>query len=51
MAGGFVNVEWSFGGGCWSLVPELSLHAVVAGDVPVDGGGVALLGLALARKW
>lgn len=50
LAGAFANAEWTFGG-CWRLVPELSLHGMVAGEVPVDGGGVVLAGLAVARRW
>lgn len=49
LLGAFANARWSFGPArAWSLVPELSLHATVSGDVPVDGS-VALLGLAVAR--
>jgi hypothetical protein len=51
LVGGFANVEWSFGASrCWHLVPELSIHATAAGDVPVDGG-LILLGVAFARDF
>jgi hypothetical protein len=49
LAGGFANAQWSFGASrAWHLIPELSLHATLGGDVPVDGG-VALIGLGIAR--
>jgi len=51
MAGAFANAEWTF---CsckrWHLVPELSFHATLTGDVPVDGV-VTMLGVALARDF
>jgi hypothetical protein len=45
LGGAFANLAWSFAG-CWHLVPELSLHRTIAGDVPVDGA-VGQLGLAI----
>lgn len=41
------NVERRLGAS-WRLVPELGLHATVAGEVPVDGA-VVHLGVAIAR--
>ncbi len=48
--GGFASAQWTFAG-AWQLVPELSVHGMLAGEVPVDGGGVALLGVGVARRW
>ena len=49
LVGGFANAAWSFGATRrWQLIPELSLHGSVFGDVPVDGF-VSLFGLAVAR--
>jgi hypothetical protein len=49
LVGAFANVQRSLGDSRrWHLIPELSLHATAAGDVPVQGF-VALLGVALAR--
>ena len=47
LLGGFVNLDWRFGAR-WHLVPELSWHWTIAGDVPVDGT-VGQLGVAFAR--
>ena len=49
LLGGFANAAWRFGG-CWQLVPELSLHVTAAGEVPVRGT-VAQLGVAVGRTW
>jgi hypothetical protein len=43
------NGAWRFGR-CWQLVPELSLHRSVAGDVPVDGS-VVQLGVGVLRDF
>ena len=51
LAGAFANAQWTFGSlRRWHLIPELSFHASLAGDVPVDGY-VTMLGVALARDW
>ena len=51
IGGGFANAQWTFGSARrWHLVPELSLHATLAGDVPVDGF-VMMFGTALARDF
>jgi hypothetical protein len=47
--GGFVGFDWKFGEK-WHLMPELSLHFTVAGDVPVHGS-VGMLGTALMRDF
>jgi hypothetical protein len=47
--GGFVGFDWKLGNK-WHLVPELSLHFTVAGDVPVHGS-VGMLGTALMRDF
>jgi hypothetical protein len=49
LLGAFANLAWTLGDR-WHLVPELSLHRTIAGDVPVDGS-VAQLGIGLARDW
>lgn len=49
LLGGFANAARRFGG-CWQVVPELSLHVTAAGEVPVRGT-VAQLGVALGRSW
>ncbi|MBK7074484.1 MAG: hypothetical protein IPH44_19525 [Myxococcales bacterium] len=49
LLGGFANAAWRFGG-CWQVVPELSLHVTAAGEVPVRGT-VAQLGVAIGRGW
>lgn len=49
MLGAFAGFDWQFGER-WHLVPELSLHRTLAGDVPVDGT-VAMLGAAFARDF
>lgn len=49
MFGAFAGFDWRFGER-WHLIPELSLHVSIAGDVPVDGS-VLLLGAAFARDW
>lgn len=48
LAGAFGNAQRTWGR--WHLVPELSLHRTVAGDVPVDGA-VVQLGVGLARDF
>jgi hypothetical protein len=51
MAGAFANAQWTFGSmKRWHLIPELSMHATVTGDVPVDGL-VTMVGLAVARDF
>jgi len=51
LLGAFGNAQWTFGEARrWHLIPELSVHATVAGDVPVDGF-VTMLGLAIARDF
>ena len=49
MFGAFVGFDWRF---CekWHLIPELSLHVSVAGDVPVHGS-VGMIGTGLARDF
>jgi hypothetical protein len=49
LAGAFGNVEWAFGRK-WRLMPELSVHRTVSGDVPVDGV-VVELGVGMTRQW
>ncbi len=49
MLGAFGGFDWRFGAR-WHLIPELTLHRSVAGDVPVDGT-VGELGAAFARDW
>lgn len=49
MFGGFVGFDWRFGE-TWHLIPELSLHVTVAGDVPVDGT-VGMLGTGLVHDF
>lgn len=49
LLGGFVNLDWRFAAR-WHLVPELSWHWTIAGDVPVDGN-VGQLGVAFARDF
>lgn len=49
LAGAFGNLSWSFGG-CWHLVPELSVHRTLHGDVPVDGA-VVQAGVGVARDF
>lgn len=46
LLGAFANAVWTRG--CWHLLPELSLHRSIAGDVPVDGS-VLQLGVGFAR--
>lgn len=46
LLGGVANLDWRFAAR-WHLIPELSLHRSLAGDVPVDGS-VAMAGLAVA---
>jgi len=47
--GGFVGFDWRFGTN-WHLIPELSLHFTVAGDVPVHGT-VGMIGTGLTRDF
>jgi len=49
LAGAFGNVEWAFGKK-WRLMPELSLHRTIHGDVPVDGA-VVELGVGMTRDF
>jgi len=49
LGGVFGNAEWRLGAR-WRLVPELSLHRTLTGDVPVDGL-VVQLGAGLARDF
>jgi hypothetical protein len=51
LVGAFANAAWTFGGARrWHLIPEVSLHGTLSGDVPVDGF-VTLLGVAIARDF
>jgi hypothetical protein len=51
LVGGFANLQWTFGSmRRWHLIPELSIHGAVAGDVPVEGF-VTMLGFAVARDF
>lgn len=49
LGGAFGNVEWAFGKK-WRLMPELSLHRTISGDVPVDGV-VVQLGAGITRDF
>lgn len=49
MGGAFGNAEWAFGTK-WRLLPELSLHRTISGDVPVDGV-VVQLGIGMNRNF
>lgn len=49
MLGAFANAAWQVRGR-WALVPELSAHATLVGEVPVHGA-TAQLGVAIARTW
>jgi hypothetical protein len=49
LGGAFGNVEWAFGKK-WRLLPELSLHRTISGDVPVDGL-VVQLGAGMTRDF
>lgn len=46
LLGGVANLDWRFTAR-WHLIPELSLHRTLAGEVPVDGS-VVMAGLAVA---
>lgn len=46
LLGGVANLDWRFAAR-WHLLPELSLHRSLTGEVPVDGA-VAMAGLAVA---
>jgi len=51
LLGAFGNAEWSFGETArWHLMPEISVHGSVAGDVPVEGA-VVMGGLAFSRDF
>jgi hypothetical protein len=51
LVGAFGNAQWSFSSSRrWHLIPEISLHGSIVGDVPVDGF-VTLLGLAIAHDF
>jgi hypothetical protein len=51
MLGAFGNAQRTLGDARrWHLIPELSVHATLAGDVPVDGF-VTMVGLAIARDF
>lgn len=47
--GGFASAARTFGG-CWQVIPEVSLHVTAAGEVPVRGS-VVQLGAAVGRGW
>jgi len=49
LVGAYGSLDWRFTAR-WHLVPELSLHRTVHGDVPVDGA-VAQLGVAILRDF
>lgn len=49
LLGGFASAARRFAR-CWEVVPELSVHRTVAGEVPV-AGGVLQLGAAIGRRW
>ena len=49
LGGAFGNVEWAFGNR-WRLMPELSLHRTISGEVPVDGV-VVQLGVGMTRDF
>ena len=49
LAGAMLGADWRFAAR-WHLVPELSLHRTVAGEVPVDGS-VGQLGLSIGRDF
>jgi hypothetical protein len=49
LLGGFASAARAFGG-CWQVIPELSLHLTAAGEVPVRGS-VLQLGAAVGRRW
>ncbi|MCX5746252.1 MAG: hypothetical protein NT062_27560 [Proteobacteria bacterium] len=47
--GMFGGADWRFAR-CWHLVPEVSAHRAIVGDVPVDGT-IVQLGAAVARDF
>lgn len=49
LGGMFGSVEWAFGKK-WRMLPELSLHRTISGDVPVDGA-VVQLGVGMTRDF
>lgn len=49
LGGAFGNLEWAFGSR-WRMLPELSLHRTIAGEVPVVGL-VVQLGVGMTRDF
>jgi hypothetical protein len=49
--GAFVNAQWSWGPTlAWHVIPEVTAHKTLAGDVPVRGA-LVFAGLAIARDF